>query len=199
MLFFTICFFSVVVRAQISSEEQAQILPKETVQEQSIKKANLPLGRNRLSIALDANIYYAFTDKYDVLFDVAVTDIKHAGSGGRFGIEATNRDGFALRLLAGYQRIFYTDIGFQEIAKNQLILNLLFEYYFRKDFKKWDPYVFVGPTVLVSQSGKQGFLTTGLGVRYFLSENWSFRMEPAISTDFTGLRIQTNLGFNYHF
>lgn len=156
-------------------------------------------GRTEFAFSVDASGFYGFTDKYDVFFGVPVSSINHAAAGGRVGIEGVNHDQFGFRLLAGYQHVFYSDIGISEITKNHLTADLFFEYFFFKIVEKYDPYVFLGPSILFSKSGKQGYATVGGGVRRFINDSWSWRLEPAVGTDFSGVRFQLSLGVSHHF
>ncbi len=163
-------------------------------QEENVKKR----GRYEFAFLTNANTAYGFTDKYDVHFDVPASDIKLASFGGSLGIEGVNADHFGFRLLSGYQRVFYSDIGFQQIEKNYLTVDLLFEYFFIKDVFKIDPYVFAGPHVLASESGVQGYLMVGVGARRFINDIWSLHVDPAITTDFSGVGFQLSAGVTYH-
>ena len=156
-------------------------------------------GRNEFSLSLDANHFYGFTDNYQLFYTIPTTNINHMGYGVRFGLEGVLHNGFGVRLLAGCQRIFYADQGAQQINKNYLTLEMPFSYYFRKNMKKFDPYVSVGPTVIISTSGQQGFLAVGFGIRHFFNDNWSARIEPVLLTDFDGIRVQLHAGLGLHF
>lgn len=159
------------------------------------------LGRNEWILSLDADGFYGFTDRSDVYFDVNVQDIRHAGFGGRIGIEGQFPYHFSVRLRAGYQRMIYSDIGIDQIEKNYFLAETLLSYYFYPPTlpNRWDPYLTVGPTMLLSKSGSQGYVTAGLGTRYFFSKDWSLRIETLAMTDFSGARPSLVLGFNRHF
>ena len=71
----------------------------------------------KFSLTLDAHKFYGFFDKSDVFFPIDTSDIKHAGYGGNIGLELRQSKGLGVHILAGYQRIWYTDIGIAEVEK----------------------------------------------------------------------------------
>ena len=148
---------------------------------------------------VDADKFYGYFDRQDVFFDSAASDIKHAGYGGNLGLELIQAKGFGVHFLAGYQRLWYTDIGFAQVAKNYLSAAILFSHYFTSTSSKWSPFVKLGPVVLISEAGNQGYLQGAIGVRYMFGENWSYKIELSPRTDFTGIRGQLGFGLNYHF
>lgn len=155
-------------------------------------------GRNELYFSWDGTAVYAFTDNHNIYFDGPVADIDYAAAGGRFGIGGTNDDQFGFRVLGGYQRLFFADPGIREIKKSYYLADVILEYFFRKKVKKFDPYVFAGPSFVVSSSGVQEHASLGIGFRKFSSDSFSWRFEPVVSTDFDGLRFQLNMGISWH-
>jgi len=156
-------------------------------------------GRNEFSLNLDSSLFYGHTDRYRAFYTIPATDIDHMGYAVRLGVEGVLQNGFGFRLISGYQRMFYADQGIQQINQSYLELDMVFSYYFKKDVRKFDPYIFIGPTVLFSTSNQLGLLNFGIGMRHFFNDKWSFRIEPAFLTEFDGIRAQLNLGINYHF
>ena len=157
-------------------------------------------GRHEFSFMMDIfGMAGMKSEKYDVFFDVPTSDLKNAGYGGRLGIEGIMKKRFGFRLSTGYQRSFYSNIGIQQIKKNYITSDLLFMFHPKEALNRWDWYLMAGPNVLVSKSGVQGYLTTGGGARYFFNDQWSFKIEPAVVTDFSGVWGKMASGFNYHF
>lgn len=157
-------------------------------------------GRNELAIEFDAGLSYGGgTDRFDVYFDVPVAGLSTASFFGRFGFEAVTHNGFSARLLAGYDHVFYSSIGIQQIYHSYFTTDLLFSYYFKKQVKHWDPYVVVGPKMRIGNSGAQGYMNVGAGIRYFLNDTWSLRFEPVALTDFDGVWGQASAGVGLHF
>lgn len=156
-------------------------------------------GRNLWSLTFDTGAFYGFTDKERLFFTVPVNDIQQAGASAMLGLEGNLPGHFSVRMRAGFQRLFYSNIGIQQIQKNFLVGDLLFSYYFVNHVNRWDPYFTVGPSLIWGDLAYQVYLTTGFGTRYFFNDNWSLRIEPLVVTEFKGLRTQLNLGVSYHF
>lgn len=157
-------------------------------------------GRNGFSLSLDGFSTAGFrSDRYSVYFDTAVENIGNAGVGARVGIEGVQKDGFGVKFLAGYQRVFYSNIGIDQINKNYFTTDLLFTWHVPKKVNKWDWHVMAGPNFLVSSTDTQGYLTSGGGACYYFGDHWSVKVEPSVVTDFSGVWGKLAAGVDYHF
>ena len=157
-----------------------------------------PLGRSNFSFGWNANAVLGTTDRYDVYFDVPVSNIKNGLYGGSFEITGISQNRMGMTLRGGYQRLFYTSIGLVQSAKNFYASDVLFSYAFAKTVKRWDPYFTVGPGIIYSKSGVQAFAKAGFGTRYFLGRHWSLNFAPLAVTDFSGIRGEAVVGLNLH-
>ncbi|MBI4411326.1 MAG: hypothetical protein HY541_02445 [Deltaproteobacteria bacterium] len=156
--------------------------------------------REGFALSFDAFSTVGFkSDRFDVYFDIPATDLTNAGVGTRIGIEGVQKYGFGVKFLAGYQRVFYSNVGIGQIKKNYFTTDLLFTWHVPKTVKKWDWYLMAGPSFLASSSGVQGYLATGGGLSRFIGHRWSFKVEPSVVTDFSGVWSKLAAGVNYHF
>lgn len=157
-------------------------------------------GRNQFILSADGTWIYGFSDRTDVFFNpTGVTDLKYSAFGARLGVEGITENGFSAKLMGGYHRLFYSSTGVAQAKKNFGFGALLFGFHPLKNINRWDPYVFAGPQIWFSKSGTQGYANAGVGVKYFINDRWSVRLEPSVLTDFRGASVQVATGANFHF
>lgn len=152
-----------------------------------------------LSLTLHMGNFYGFFDRHDVFFDVSTTGINHAGYGGEVGLLITQPHGFGIHFITGYQRLWYADIGIQEIKKNYIQTAMLFYYKLQNTRSPWRHYGQFGPAMLFSKSGNQGYLRSGIGVLYKIGKHWLLSSALTSFTDFTGVRGQIDFGIQFDF
>ncbi|MCP5463583.1 MAG: hypothetical protein H7A33_01000 [Deltaproteobacteria bacterium] len=156
-------------------------------------------GRNHFAINLDALGHYGFTDKHDLLFQIPTTNIRFLTGGARAGLEGINNHGFGFRVLGGYRRVLWVDQGKSQVEKNIYSADVFLDFHPIKEVKTIDPYVFAGPTILISSHAPQGHLSFGAGIKIFLSDVFALRIEPSGFTAFEGIQGQISLGLAAHF
>lgn len=158
-----------------------------------------PRGRNQWTATLDGGAFFGSTTRSNVFFGLPATSVKTAGFDGCFGVERIFKNRVSVRLRGGYQHVYYASIGIAQIHKSYALGEMLFSYYPLHVPVHWDPYVTAGPMILVSGSGGQGYLGSGVGTRFFITRDWSLRLESLAETDFSGVRGDLLVGVNYHF
>ncbi len=162
-------------------------------------QASLQRGRGDLSLVVEETALYGNTDNEKILFSVPADDMTISMVGGRLGFEGVTPNGLGFKLTGGYQRMFFTSIGLEEIRKNLIAFDLYLSYYFRKTPKKCDPYITAGPSLLISSLNQQVYASAGVGSRFFLNDLWSFKIETTAMSDMSGIFGRLTFGMGYHF
>jgi hypothetical protein len=160
--------------------------------------ADHPRGRHDLSIIVQEMGFIGWTNRENLFFDVPAGDITNSMLGARIGLEGVAQH-MGIKLLAGYQRLFYSSIGIEESNKNLIAFDILGTYSFRETPRRFDPYVIGGVSILVSGIDQQAYVNAGVGSRFFLSDNWSLSLEAIGMTELEGYWGGLTFGWAYHF
>lgn len=157
-----------------------------------------PRGRHDLSIILQESGFFGWTDRENLFFDVPADDITNSMLGARIGLEGVAGHA-GIKLLTGYQRLFYSSVGIEESRKNLIAFDILGTYSFRETIRRFDPYIVGGVSLLVSTINQQAYLNAGVGSRFFLNDNWSLSLEATGMTELSGYWGGLTFGWAYHF
>lgn len=155
-------------------------------------------GLKPLRIGIGAEWSLITTDRHDAFFTVPADGIRTSAYAVKFGGEWRISKRLRFHLRAGYRRGFYSNVGISEINKNYFSGDALLGWtWFSREDRSFSPYALVGASLLLGDSGGDGFATGGLGALWRLGGRFGLRSEATAGSDFTGVRAVVAAGVTY--